>query len=601
MTIANLIAADWDSSELRIASGRMVSANLIISDLKQIPLSSDDPQLISKLINEWIDASHINRSKCLLFIAIGRGKAELRQLSLPPVPEEELPALVRFQASQSLNIVSESASVDFICVEASDRCTNVIAGGVSANTMKQISQISENTSLDLRCVVLRPAAAAAFFSIKADNSENAGDTVLVDLLADEIEIVIYRGRKIAFMRSIRMPQKTSGRINQIAGEVRRSLMACTTEPINPVTPKIIVWGSHDVNASDVNELQRALSCNVETLDPCTLVNFDKHVRQDEFQRLNTGRFASLFGLLLAHTGMSYSGSQHPLLMDFKNPRKTTEKRKSYKRPITCGLLGLSAASVLSFLSWSSLKERAELVNRRESELKSLEADVKKAEQSITRTELVDQFLDGNVIWLEQLRRLAGKMPPADQVIVKTISAKSNVAAGGGQLIIHAAAKSPDVVHEMEASIRDENHSVGGTGTNDLGEGQIYRWGFTHVISIGPTLVRKQRYDAITELVEKESTNSANNVGDQIQTSKMAGDPPLEVRTIDSLEVRETNGTANREKFQQPNERPTPPSGLASDGNPISPSNANSSQQQAIKVDGIGNEVSKGSRTERGTE
>lgn len=168
-------------------------------------------------------------------------------------------------------------------------------------------------------------------------------------------------------------------------------------------------------------------------------------------------------------------------------------------------------------------------------------------------------------------------------------------------MIQAAAKSPDVVHEMEASMRDENHSVGGTGTNDLGEGQIYRWGFTHVISIGPTLVRKQRYDAITELVEKESTNSASNVGDQIQTSKMAGDPPLEVRTIDSLEVRETNGTAILGKFQQPNQIPTPPSGLASDGNPISPSNANSSQQQAIKRDGIGNEVSKRSRTERGTE
>jgi hypothetical protein len=601
--MTNLIAADWDSSELRIASGRIVSANLIISDLKQIPLSSDDPQLVSKLINEWVDENHINRSKCHLLIAIGRGKAELRQLSLPPVPEEELPALVRFQASQSLNIVSESASVDYICVEGSDRSTNVIAGGVSATTMKQISQIAEDTSLDLRCVVLRPSAAAVLYSIKADNSENPGDIVLVDLLADEIEIVIYRGKKIAFMRSVRMPQQTSGRINQIAGEVRRSLMACTTEPINPVTPKIIVWGRHDVHASDVSELQSVLPCSVQTLDPCTLVNIDKQVRTDEFQRLDTGRFASLFGLLLAHASMPSSTAQHPhpLLMDFKNPRRITEKRKSYKRQITFGFLGLSAAGILSFLSWSSLKERAQLVNRRESELKSLQPDVKKAEQSITRTELVDQFLDGNVIWLEQLRRLTDKMPPAKQVIVKTISAKSNVAAGGGQVILQAAAKSPGVVHEMEASIRDENHSVGGTGTNDLGEDQDYRWGFNHVISIEPSLVRKQRYDAIAELMERESTKSTNDAVNKIQTSEIEGDLSLEIREIDSLETRETYTTENLESPQQATGRPTPPTDLAPDVNRPSQPNATLSQQEAIRVDQSGNEASQGNDIEGGTE
>jgi hypothetical protein len=288
-------------------------------------------------------------------------------------------------------------------------------------------------------------------------------------------------------------------------------------------------------------------------------------------------------------------------MDFKNPRRITEKRKSYKRQITFGFLGLSAAGILSFLSWSSLKERAQLVNRRESELKSLQPDVKKAEQSITRTELVDQFLDGNVIWLEQLRRLTDKMPPAKQVIVKTISAKSNVAAGGGQVILQAAAKSPGVVHEMEASIRDENHSVGGTGTNDLGEDQDYRWGFNHVISIEPSLVRKQRYDAIAELMERESTKSTNDAVNKIQTSEIEGDLSLEIREIDSLETRETNTTENLESPQQATGRPTPPTDLAPDVNRPSQPNATLSQQEAIRVDQSGNEASQGNDIEGGTE
>ncbi len=45
-------------------------------------------------------------------VAIGRGKAELRELQLPPVPSDELPDMVRFQAIRSFASAGESATVD---------------------------------------------------------------------------------------------------------------------------------------------------------------------------------------------------------------------------------------------------------------------------------------------------------------------------------------------------------------------------------------------------------------------------------------------------------------------------------------------------------
>src|SRR5690606_7712890 len=127
--------------------------------------------------------------KYKLLVAIGRGKAELRQLTLPPVPENELPGMVRFQALQSFSTSGDTVAVDYLPIEINDVSTSVIAAGVSPATMKQIEQLAEAVALELKRVVLRPVAAAALFSSKAVGDVHAeGDCVLVDLLADDAEI-----------------------------------------------------------------------------------------------------------------------------------------------------------------------------------------------------------------------------------------------------------------------------------------------------------------------------------------------------------------------------------------------------------------------------
>ncbi len=67
---------------------------------------------IGRRINEAIAARGIRRGKTL--VAVGRANIELKNLTLPPAPPEELPELVRFQAEREFNTLGENWPLDFI-------------------------------------------------------------------------------------------------------------------------------------------------------------------------------------------------------------------------------------------------------------------------------------------------------------------------------------------------------------------------------------------------------------------------------------------------------------------------------------------------------
>lgn len=496
--MANLIAIDWDSHELRAVVGRGTASGVTLTDMAIIPLPGEEPGQVATALTGWLSQVPSARSKARLLVAIGRGKAELRQLNLPPVPAEELPALVRFQALQSLSISSDSAAVDYLPVDSSDQSTSVIAGGVAPTTIKQIETIVESVSLDLKRIALRPVAAAALYSLR-NPGQSIGDCVLVDLLADDVEIVIFRDGKVVFVRSVRMPQQTSGRTTQVAGEIRRSLMACGTDSSVETPPRVIVWGQAKTHDAEVVQLRESLRCDVTTLDPLSLVNVDwrsgRTPDRDGPVAEHTGRMAPLIGLIAADAAAEATGGQSALLIDFLNPRKTIEVEQDNRLWIATGIGAAAVVTLLGFLAWSSLNSKNAQIADRRQQLAELRPTVANAETSIARTEQVDQFLDGSVLWLDQLERLARRMPSSDRAIVKSMTGNSLAREGGGRLSLQAAAKSPVVVDEMESALRDEEHSVSGTGANDLGDREAYRWGFAQSVSVLPTTIRAQRYEA----------------------------------------------------------------------------------------------------------
>ncbi len=281
--MSNLIALDWDATELRAVIARTSGSGITVVDAVTQSLSNESAEEVTAAIKQILSDQSLSAGKTKAYVTLGRGKTELRQLNLPPVPDNELPEMVRLQAMQSFAGISENAAVDYLPMPSADNTTSVLAAVAAPAVIKSVQTIVNATGLELVSIGLRPVAAAAMYQINAnktqsvDDSSIIGDVVLLDLLADDAEIVVLRGRRVLFVRSVKLPPESAERPTQIAGELRRSLMACGINS-SSTSQKIVIWGRAKTHEAERIKIAELLGCRVITLDPMTLVDVDKRAQ-----------------------------------------------------------------------------------------------------------------------------------------------------------------------------------------------------------------------------------------------------------------------------------------------------------------------------------
>ena len=540
------LAIDWDDSELRLVAAQCNGRSVKVTDASVIPVENTN---VLETLKAAIKQRGLENTHTL--VAIGRGKAELRELQLPPVPDEELPDMVRFQAIRSFATAGDNAIVDYLVTNRSESGVEMIAAAVGPQNLSEIQKTCEGVELNTKRISLRPLAAAALYLINRSKTVTS-DTVLVDLLADDAEIVVARDGKVIFVRTVRLPPGDASRGRALAGELRRSLVACGS---SGSLDRVVLWGREAVHAEDVAMLAEATDSKVEVLDPFTLVDVDRQANSNMPDHV--GRLAPLVGLLVA------DDTDAERLVDFLNPRERVEEAVNPYRPLMLAAIPVAAVALLAFIVFRQLNGLDYQIAELKAANASMNSAVDQANESLARTETVDKFLDGDVNWLDEIRRLARQMPPSDELIVRSVSATSDLRTGGGTLTIDGAVTKPGVIDRFEDALRDEFHAVKGDGASVQKTEDAYRWGFTEAIKISPVFIRNQRYAAMiapsaaeagametpldasgSEEIEVGSTAS-------VDSSQVADETPVEDRPPDEMpDVGETStdsaAKANRE-------------------------------------------------------
>src|SRR3972149_8700943 len=104
--MSQLLALEWDGSEARWGVASMRGDRVAIEQAFSVELRPRQPGGDKSDVNigarlaSALGVRGLGRMDTL--VAIGRTNIELRQLLLPPAPDEELPDLVRFQAMREL-------------------------------------------------------------------------------------------------------------------------------------------------------------------------------------------------------------------------------------------------------------------------------------------------------------------------------------------------------------------------------------------------------------------------------------------------------------------------------------------------------------------
>lgn len=498
------LALDWDDEQIRLVAADRTARGLRIRAAAVVSIGEDGLQAtLAELSRRY------SLEKSDVLVAVGRDRAEVRQMQLPPVPTEELPDMVRFQAIRQFASAGDSAEVDFITTHADESAVHVIVAATGPAQLTPIRKAVEQAGWTLERVGLRPIAAAALYrlhaadalKIESKQSDVAEPIIaLIDLVANEAEIVLLSDGVITFVRSVRLPDgdaaKAKSRAASLAGEIRRSMIA--SGAVGSAC-HVVMWGSEKRHSEELKLLSEHLSSRQETpcqsrlIDPLELVGADAKVREATGDMV--GRLAPLVGLLVADAG-------HPdELIDFLNPRKTIEKKADRGKIALMVGAPLAVVLVLGWLLWGNIARLNTQIDRQTAINNDLRTKTEASDQLIEQTEQIDQFLDGDVNWLDELEHLASVMPPSDELIVKDILVASNPRGGGGRLVVSGLVTSPEVIKDFETSMRDPSHQVSGDKVTQLASNDAYRWQMVETIRLAPEAVREKRYARLQAIGE----------------------------------------------------------------------------------------------------
>src|SRR3954469_19287011 len=181
--MSRFVALEWDAKEARIAIGRKRTGGVTVEKALAVPLpqreegSTAEPD-VGALLARALSEQGVAR--CEALVAVGRANIELRFLSTPPVPEEELPEIVRFQAMRQFTTLGDDWPLDFVSLGPNaDGGMNVLAAAIAPDLLKQIQKDCTAAGVTIGRLVLRPFAAA---SLLRGTAEDGKCRMIVDLL-----------------------------------------------------------------------------------------------------------------------------------------------------------------------------------------------------------------------------------------------------------------------------------------------------------------------------------------------------------------------------------------------------------------------------------
>ena len=496
--MVRVVAIEWDGREIRMVVGTVGSGSVTLEHVLSQIIPGDGlneqidlPQLTS-IIRSLASKAGVNGGE--IVVGVGRSRVELRNMPLPKADADELPDMVRFTALRQFANVGDTWPIDFATLPQSDRAPEgdavemqeVIAMTINPSTVSQIRKACSDASFTVTQIGLRPMASGTLAAAIANSPVSLTSTVLlIDILADEADMVVLEKGHVSFMRTVRLPVSEDGTRGPLPiGEIRRTLIAAVNARPGLKIDRLILWSDPASARSSIDAWRDNLDIPVESVDPFALIELKKSVETTS----DTGRFAPLIGLLLQRK-LSPNAVPANTFIDFLHPRQRPEKKK----PIREYAIAATAATLLigGSLWWYRSSHHAldAEIQQLTQKYKGMEPTLKLAEKNSRDWKKVEQFLSGDIQWLDELSFFSKQALPSEQMKLGDTTITVNAVTNAGDIKTHIDLTDQKLEPKLEAQFRDHRHQVGAKGVNKSADpNSAYRWTIEPEIFVPPVTV-----------------------------------------------------------------------------------------------------------------
>jgi Tfp pilus assembly PilM family ATPase len=488
------LALEWDEHELRVATASQRGNTAVLERAFAVPLAAaedkpHDAAMVAGVLREALAGESVRKIETLA--VVGRPSIELKELSLPPAPDDELPDLVRFQAMRDFTQLSDDTPLDFIPLRADgEEHRNVLAAAISNDLLSEIRATCTQAGLDLRHLVLRPVAAA---SLLRRHKPAVGQVrMFVDLLGEEVDLTVLDDDSPLLMRTTRLPGDAGQPefCRPVFLEIRRTIASVQNKLHGRRVESIWLCGDGRSQQLLADMVRSELELPTELFDPFTAFEQSGALRG----RLpeHHSRYAPLLGMLAD----AAAGDRHSI--DFLEPRRRPQAQ-TRRREATIAAVCIAALALI-FVGWTwwrlkSLDDEIAELGRRGSDLdKQLKQNVQVEKEAAE----LDKWLAGDVPWLDVLFRLSTNAPKAEEVMLTGLKADVEKGGGGKLTLDVLAADSSKVGTQFEKTYPNTTR-----GTIDYdGKVSRYPWKFKSETKIDPKTIAELKAGVAMKTAEK---------------------------------------------------------------------------------------------------
>ena len=511
-----LVAIDRDHKSARVAVARRPGGSRIVDEVFTIDLKSAETSTeVWSTIFAELNSRGLGRAE--LLVAAGRAAVEMRRLSVPPAPDDELAEMVRFQALRQLPAMTEDWTVDYLPMSsfADGGARDVLAAAISPENLKQFRSTCETNKVQPKRLLLRSCAAATV----ARQEKNEACLLVVNVLDGEADVTLVDAAVPAIVRTIRIPEQGLD-ASTLAGEIRRTLAAATNQLPDKHVQRIVLLGSEAEHLALTTELRNSLDDTVDCVNPFSAV----HARiSDADQTDRPGRFAPVIGMLAAEA----RGEQHSI--DFMSPRKRIEPPSKNRQHVLTGLAISSLVAAIAGFVWLQLRDLDHKIANLKTEMRDLQENEEIVTKQLDQADDLDKWVQGDFTWLDELHRLATRFPDASDVRLSGIEMRS--APDGGRVVLQGFMDNHAVISQLRQQLGDEDRrTVTVPGGREGGDDPDYAWRFNANIDIAPLSIEQleDRMNGITGAASTEpsETEDAASADDSVRSasdSQITGD------------------------------------------------------------------------------
>ena len=430
--MANFVAIEINENQLMVATAKTSGRSVKINHAFSLDITADEPASeLGERLKQELDSRGLMRAEALCIVS--RQQVEIREFTLPPAPDNELPNLVRFQAKSEFTALSDDWLLDYVPFEGiEDGPRRVLATALSPEHVNQLTEITDAANIKFKRVLFRPYSLCDLMTARLDDGE---ERLLIDPTGDQVDLTVTLGSKLLATRTVRIAGlgDDDASSKKLLGEIRRTLASCSGALKNKELSEFIFCGSKENFGPVIEHLESTLEGPVAVAEPASWLEPGSFDVAEIPARVE--RFSSMFGAL------AQEGGSQTHQLDLKNPRKPIiEKKFDQKKAIFYASIAAAFLFFCSVIAWwmlSSLESQIGKLDKQLTGLKSTNAGETlgsfNVDETIGQVKKIDEWVFEDINWLDQLAELSDRMLQPNDVIVDSLTSDKTTIQFNGRI------------------------------------------------------------------------------------------------------------------------------------------------------------------------